>query len=81
MISDFETFFAGADDLGLNEDDLEDDFDPEKYDKRMTEVFQVNARAGIHQPLTAFSSSLYASPLIPMLTISDRRSSYVKNNV
>ena len=54
MISDLDNFVAGADDLGLNEDDLEDDFDPDKYDKRMSEVFQVNARAGIHQALIDF---------------------------
>lgn len=31
---------AGSDDLSLNENDLEEDFDPEKYDKRMSEIFQ-----------------------------------------
>ena len=31
----------GSEDLGLNEDDLEEDFDPDKYDKRMKEIFQV----------------------------------------
>ena len=35
---------AGAEDLGLNEEDLEEDFDPEKYDKRMSEIFQVRLR-------------------------------------
>lgn len=32
---------AGSQDLGLNEEDLEEDFDPEKYDKRMKELFEV----------------------------------------
>jgi hypothetical protein len=32
---------AGAEDLGVNEEDLEEDFDPEKYDKRMKELFEV----------------------------------------
>jgi len=33
---------AGTQDLELNEDDLEEDFDPEKYDRRMKEIFEVN---------------------------------------
>jgi hypothetical protein len=32
---------SGSEELGLNEEDLEEDFDPEKYDQRMSEIFKV----------------------------------------
>merc|ERR1712098_441410 len=31
---------TGNDDMDLDEDDIEGDFDPEKYDKKMAEIFQ-----------------------------------------
>merc|ERR1712029_92717 len=31
---------TGNDDMELDEDDIEGDFDPEKYDKKMAEIFQ-----------------------------------------
>ena len=44
LYNPYFTFYLtveGANDLGFIEDDLEEDFDPDKYDKRMSEVFQV----------------------------------------
>ncbi len=39
----------GSEDLGLNEDDLEEDFDPDKYDKRMKEIFEVCTLLSVRQ--------------------------------
>jgi len=37
---------TGNDDMGLDEDDIEGDFDPEKYDKKMKDVFSNYDEAG-----------------------------------
>jgi hypothetical protein len=36
-----KNLISGSEELGLNEEDLEEDFDPEKYDQRMSEIFKV----------------------------------------